>query len=148
VLLAALTYDAYGVYDEALRLFERASNLSPDVAEFYALRAKYYYEPSGRVEQARQAWAKAEKLGYKQESKADPEVLRIGSSSSLSAGADSAKEKGAIESLRDFIKDETGMKNEIIRAKSWSDVADRLEKGDFHLGVFHGYEFAWAREQH
>src|SRR5262249_3378328 len=83
-----------------------------------------------------------------EERKADPEVLRIGNSNSLSTGSDSAKEKGALESLREFIKDETGMKNEIIRAKSCRDVADRMEKGDFHLGVFHGYEFAWVRDKH
>jgi ABC-type phosphate/phosphonate transport system substrate-binding protein len=122
--------------------------LSPDVAEFYALRAKYYYEPSGRVEEARQAWAQTEKLVYKRESKADPELLRIGSSGALTAGMDPAKEKGAIESLQDFIKDETGMKNEIIKVKNWRELGDKLEKGAFHFGVFPGYEFAWARDAH
>ena len=48
------------------------------------------------------------------ESKADPKILHIGSSGSLSSGTDPNKEKGAIESLEDFIKDETGMKNEAL----------------------------------
>src|SRR5262245_6624904 len=81
------------------------------------------------------------------ERRADPETLRIGSSGSLSAGTDKGKEKAAIESLESFIKDETDMKNDIIKARDWRDLAERMEKGDFHLGVFQGYEFAWAREQ-
>lgn len=82
------------------------------------------------------------------EAKADPDVLRIGSSTALSATTDPGKEKGAIESLQDFIKDETGLKNEIFRAKGWRDLADKLEKEDYHLAVMQGYELAWAREQH
>jgi ABC-type phosphate/phosphonate transport system substrate-binding protein len=82
------------------------------------------------------------------ESKADPKVLEIGSSGSLSVGTDPNKEKGAIESLEDFIKDETGMKNNITKTKTWRELADKLERGDFHLGMFQGYELAWARESH
>lgn len=81
--------------------------------------------------------------------KADPDVLRIGSSGDVSPGEPgSAKEKSALESLRSFIKSETGMDNDISRQKDWREVADQMAKGQLQLGVFQGYEFAWAREKY
>jgi len=73
------------------------------------------------------------------------DVLRVGTSGSLSAG-DSRREKAALESLRSFIKDETGLDDEIIREKDWRELADKMAKGRLHLGVFQGYEFAWAQD--
>jgi ABC-type phosphate/phosphonate transport system substrate-binding protein len=76
------------------------------------------------------------------------DVLRIGTSGTLTAEKDNSKEKGALTTLRDFIKDETGLKNEIERQKDWRELADKMAKGELHVGVFQGYEFAWAKEQH
>ena len=56
---------------------------------------------------------------------------------------------GAFLALPDaggFIKDETGLNNEILRRDSWQEVADELAKGRLHLALFQGYEFAWAQE--
>jgi ABC-type phosphate/phosphonate transport system substrate-binding protein len=75
------------------------------------------------------------------------DVLRIGTSGSLAAGGSSSREKGALESLRSFIKDETGLDNEIVRQKDWRELTDKMAKKQLHLGVFQGYEFAWAQEQ-
>jgi len=80
--------------------------------------------------------------------KADPEVLNIGSSGSLSTGGDAAKEKGGIESLQSFVKEETGFKNDIHTEKDWRILVGKMDKGDPHLGVLQGYEFAWARKDH
>ena len=87
-------------------------------------------------------------VGLTRESKADPKLLRIGSSGSLATGNDRAREKAGIESLQDFIKDETGLKNEIVRSNNWRELAEKLDRGDFNLAVFEGYEFAWAREKY
>jgi ABC-type phosphate/phosphonate transport system substrate-binding protein len=76
------------------------------------------------------------------------DVLRIGTSGTLTAEKDNSKEKGARASLRDFIKEETGLKNEIESEKDWRELADKMAKGELHVGVFQGYEFAWAKEQH
>jgi len=76
------------------------------------------------------------------------DVLRIGTSGTLTAEKDNSKEKGALASLRDFIKEETGLKNEIESEKDWRELADKMAKGQLHVGVFQGYEFAWAKEQH
>jgi ABC-type phosphate/phosphonate transport system substrate-binding protein len=76
------------------------------------------------------------------------DLLRIGASSELSAQAGPGKEEAALETLRAFIKDETGFNNEIIKEKDWQVLTDKLASGALHLGVFQGFEFAWAAEKH
>src|SRR5262249_38425125 len=76
------------------------------------------------------------------------DVLRIGSSGSLASEAPGGKEEAALKTLKTFIKDETGLDNEIIRQKDWRELADKLAKRQLHLGVFQGFEFAWAQEQY
>ncbi len=82
-----------------------------------------------------------------QQAKSD--VLRIGTSGSLTGQAEStAREKTGTEELKSFIKEETGMDNEILRQKSWQDLAEQMAQKKLQLGVFQGYEFAWAQEKH
>jgi ABC-type phosphate/phosphonate transport system substrate-binding protein len=73
------------------------------------------------------------------------EVLHIGTSASLATAGGGDKEKSALESLKAFIKDETGLNNDIVREKDWRELLQKMAKGDLHLGVFQGYEFAWAQ---
>jgi ABC-type phosphate/phosphonate transport system substrate-binding protein len=73
------------------------------------------------------------------------DVLRIGTSGSLTADREN-KEKGALESLKNFIKEQTGLKNDIARQKDWRELTDKMAKGDLHIGVYQGFEFAWATE--
>lgn len=80
--------------------------------------------------------------------RAEPKVLHVGSSGTLATGGDAGKEKGALESLQSFIKDETGLENEIVREKGWRDLVEKMEKGDLHLAVFQGHELARARARH
>jgi ABC-type phosphate/phosphonate transport system substrate-binding protein len=74
------------------------------------------------------------------------DVLHIGTSGTLTPAKD--QEKGALETLKSFIKDETGFNNDISRQKDWRELADKMAKGELHLGVFQGYEFAWAQKGH
>jgi len=76
------------------------------------------------------------------------DVLRIGSSGTLTGDKQTDKEKSALDTLKTFIKDETGMNNEILRQKDWQGLADKLAKGQLHVGVFQGYEYAWAKEKY
>jgi ABC-type phosphate/phosphonate transport system substrate-binding protein len=82
---------------------------------------------------------------YGQQARID--VLHIGNSGSLASGTSQAREQGALDTLKAFIKDETGFNNEILRQKDWRELADKMAKGQLHLGVFQGYEFAWAQEK-
>jgi ABC-type phosphate/phosphonate transport system substrate-binding protein len=73
------------------------------------------------------------------------DVLRVGTSRALTA---ERNEKNSLDTLKSFIKDETGLDNEIIRQKDWHELADKMSKGQLEVGVFQGYEFAWAREKY
>jgi ABC-type phosphate/phosphonate transport system substrate-binding protein len=78
-----------------------------------------------------------------------PGVLRIGTSGSLTGQAEStAREKTGREELKSFIKEETGMDDEIVRQKSWQDLAEQMAGKKLQLGVFQGFEFAWAQEKY
>src|SRR4051812_6461025 len=74
-------------------------------------------------------------------------LLRVGASNSPADKETKLKEKAAAATLQKFIRDETGLDNTIVHEKSWSDLADKLAKGQLHLGVFEGYEFGWAQQK-
>jgi ABC-type phosphate/phosphonate transport system substrate-binding protein len=75
------------------------------------------------------------------------EVLRIGATTSLNPEGNHAKvNENRLETLRSFIKEETGYPNEIITEKDWRTLAEYMAKKERQLGVFQGYEFAWAQE--
>ena len=76
-------------------------------------------------------------------------VLSIGWSDSVTTTTtDTKREEGALQTLKNFIQNETGFKNEILRQKDWLALADKMAKGLLHVGVFQGYEFAWAQEKY
>ncbi len=76
------------------------------------------------------------------------DVLRIGTTVTLTGSAEGPREKAGLETLRSFIKDETGLNNEVLRQTNWQELADKMAKGQLQLAVFPGYEFAWAQEKH
>jgi ABC-type phosphate/phosphonate transport system substrate-binding protein len=76
------------------------------------------------------------------------DVLHIGLSSPLGSDTEGPREKAAALMLQAFIKGETGENDEIVCQKGWRDVADKLARGQLQVGVFQGYEFAWAQEQY
>jgi ABC-type phosphate/phosphonate transport system substrate-binding protein len=77
-----------------------------------------------------------------------PDALRIGTSGPLCSEKDVLKERGVLAALQLFIKNETGINDEITQQKGWAELADRLVNGELQVGVFQGYEFAWAQEKH
>jgi tetratricopeptide (TPR) repeat protein len=62
LVLATVSYEAHGVYDEALRLYQRLAELAPDEANFQVALASYY-DRAGRKDLADKARARAKKLG-------------------------------------------------------------------------------------
>ncbi|CAN5206695.1 hypothetical protein BH10PLA2_BH10PLA2_33500 [soil metagenome] len=74
------------------------------------------------------------------------DVLHIGSSGSLTSSS-GVKEEDALETLRGFIKEETGMENTIVKEKNWQELTDKINKQELQIGVYQGYEFAWAQEK-
>jgi ABC-type phosphate/phosphonate transport system substrate-binding protein len=85
------------------------------------------------------------------QAKAEPTkitVLRLASTSTMTGKPDSAREKAGNETLRKFIKEETGLTSEIVGREKWEPLAEMLTKGQVHIGVFQGYEFAWLQEKY
>jgi ABC-type phosphate/phosphonate transport system substrate-binding protein len=73
------------------------------------------------------------------------ETLRVGTSGSLFSDKAKNKDKAALESLQSFIKTETGLNNEILKAGNWEQLAKEMTDGKVELGVFQGYEYAWVQ---
>jgi ABC-type phosphate/phosphonate transport system substrate-binding protein len=74
-------------------------------------------------------------------------VLRIGTSGTFHASDKGVKEETALDTMKKFITDETGFNNEIIRQKSWRELAKKMADKQLEVGVFQGYEFAWAQAE-
>lgn len=74
------------------------------------------------------------------------DFLHIGTSGSLALSAGSGtKEQTAIETLESFIKSETGFNSDIVRQANYEELSKKMAKGQLQLGVFQGFEFAWAQ---
>jgi ABC-type phosphate/phosphonate transport system substrate-binding protein len=73
-------------------------------------------------------------------------VLRIAATGTLTGNPDDPREKAGVKTLRQFIKAETGLENEVSREKDWRALAAKLKAGALQLGVFQGYEMAWAQD--
>jgi ABC-type phosphate/phosphonate transport system substrate-binding protein len=71
------------------------------------------------------------------------DFLRIGTSGTLT-GPPGSREEAAMKTLREFIKEETGLDNDILRQKNWQELTEKLANGELNLGVYQGFEFAWA----
>jgi ABC-type phosphate/phosphonate transport system substrate-binding protein len=76
------------------------------------------------------------------------DLLRIGASGTFTGKADDPKEEAGTKTLRRFIKSETGLNSDIKGQIPWQTLADRMSKGELHLGFFQGYEFAWVQERY
>ena len=77
-----------------------------------------------------------------------PTMLKVGTTGTLAEGTSPSEEKGALDTLHKFIQSETGFDNQIIDHKGWRDLAERMEKGEDQIGVFPGFELAWAQEKY
>lgn len=75
------------------------------------------------------------------------QVLRIGTSGTLFQDTENG-DKSASETLRSFVKGETGYDNEVLPQQGWDELAAKLTDGKIDVGVFSGHEFAWAQEQY
>jgi ABC-type phosphate/phosphonate transport system substrate-binding protein len=80
------------------------------------------------------------------EGESSSDTLTIGVSGDLTLKPPTTS-KSADKTLKSFIKEQTGMDSVITTEKGWRDLVDKLENKKEQLGVFQGYEFAWAQEK-
>lgn len=75
------------------------------------------------------------------------DVLHIGASGSLALNASGTKEETALDALKSFVKTETSFDNEVLQQKNYEELLQKMASGQLHLGVFQGFEFAWAQPE-
>ena len=79
-----------------------------------------------------------------------PAALRIGTTEPfVEEGVPEACDPAAVEDMyRKLIQDSTGIANNISVVENYQVLAERLARGKLQLGVFMGYEFAWAQAKY
>lgn len=76
-----------------------------------------------------------------------PKTLRIGLTPIINLETNQGQGKSSTAPLRDFIKQETGLDSQILPQKSWQELAQKMVNKQLDIGVFEGYEFAYAKSQ-
>jgi ABC-type phosphate/phosphonate transport system substrate-binding protein len=77
-------------------------------------------------------------------------VLHIGTTETVVEEnvPENSDETAVEETYRQFILTETGFDSDIVALENHEVLAERLANGELQLGVFMGYEFAWAQARH
>jgi ABC-type phosphate/phosphonate transport system substrate-binding protein len=75
-----------------------------------------------------------------------PAILQIGSSGSLTKELPRSKVEAANDALKKLILTETSFKSDLVVSGSLDKLEADIKSGKLHLGLFQGYEFAWARQ--
>lgn len=79
---------------------------------------------------------------------ADPDVLRIGFVNSILDESPASARALFAKEFSGLVKDFTGLKSVVTKGINPETSAKQLEDGKWHLGVFHGVEFAWIQAKH
>lgn len=74
-------------------------------------------------------------------------TIQIGLVRSLFRDAPASMIRLLSRPLKALMESQTGLTGELVVAGDGSELADKLKDGKVHLGVFHGFEFAWARQK-
>ena len=78
----------------------------------------------------------------------DKTVYRIGIPRSMFRDLPPALVAFAGQPFSDLVKDQTGLKAEIVQDPEAMTVAKAIDEGKLQLGVFQGHEFAWAQAKY
>lgn len=87
------------------------------------------------------AWLGAVTVGTAQPKE---KPLRFATTGNIGVGSEE-KAMAAAETLLSFVQEETGLESKIDRLKSWEELVAQMKRGVVGLGVFQGFEFAWAQ---
>jgi ABC-type phosphate/phosphonate transport system substrate-binding protein len=74
--------------------------------------------------------------------------VKIGMVSSLFRDVPPALVQALTPPFQSLLRDQTGMEGDILLAGDAHDVGKLLDDNQVQLGVFHGFEFAWARAKY
>jgi ABC-type phosphate/phosphonate transport system substrate-binding protein len=76
------------------------------------------------------------------------DTLRIGSSSTLNEDIPESVAATLRATLAAYIHSKTSLETEIVPEKSYEDLAAKLDKGHYQVGMFTGFEFAWVHNKY
>jgi ABC-type phosphate/phosphonate transport system substrate-binding protein len=74
-----------------------------------------------------------------------PQTIRIGLVSSLFRDTSEQLMQVIMRPFRSLLEAQTGMSGQLVAGGDARELGQRLKKGEVHLGIFHGVEFAWAK---
>jgi len=77
-----------------------------------------------------------------------PKALRIGLASSLFRDLPEWMVKASLPPFRSLLASQTGLDGELIAGGDPIELGEALTKNKLQLGVFYGFEFAWARQKY
>jgi ABC-type phosphate/phosphonate transport system substrate-binding protein len=74
--------------------------------------------------------------------------MRIGVVRTLAPGMPTGLLALAMRPFREYMEEKTGASGEVVRGGDAFDLAKQLRDGKLQVGIFHGHEFAWARQKY
>ena len=78
----------------------------------------------------------------------DGKTLKIGMIQTMFRDVQPSLVKAMSRPLRSMIEAQTGLTGDVEVVKDAQSLADQMKKQELGLGVFHGFEYAWLREEH
>jgi ABC-type phosphate/phosphonate transport system substrate-binding protein len=76
----------------------------------------------------------------------DGSLIRIGLIRSLFRDTSEPLMQIIMRPFKSLLESQTGVHGELVAGGDANNLAQRLKSGDCQLGIFHGFEFAWARQ--
>ncbi|HYV39039.1 MAG TPA: PhnD/SsuA/transferrin family substrate-binding protein, partial [Gemmataceae bacterium] len=77
-----------------------------------------------------------------------PETIKIGVANSMFRDLSDAKIDTLIPDFEALLQDQTGFKGEVVKTDDAGALGKKLNDKAVQLGVFQGFEFAWARQSY
>jgi ABC-type phosphate/phosphonate transport system substrate-binding protein len=83
-----------------------------------------------------------------QQAQSPPGAVKIGMVSSLFRDLPPSLIQVLTPPFQSLMREQTGLEGELVTVGDSQDLAKRLNDKQVQLGVFHGFEFAWAQQKH
>ncbi len=80
--------------------------------------------------------------------RADGPAVKIGMVQGMFRDTQPAMVQALSKPLRSLIQQQTGLSGNVEIVPDARTLADKMKAGDFQLGVYHGFEFAWVQKTH
>jgi ABC-type phosphate/phosphonate transport system substrate-binding protein len=86
--------------------------------------------------------------GFAEESLDRPKIVRIGLVGTLFRDIPEPMARALMQPFGALMQSQTGVSGELLQVRSAENLGKQLAGGQIEIGVFHGFEFAWARTRY